>query len=715
MVSSSKILTVSYGTFSCTVEGFDDPLEVVKETTQFFRGVVGEDRFFGAEPPQFDPELATEMMRERLSSDLGQGTLTLGRAPGAPVVDQSLSTADLSTSDLLPDDDTIEATAILTERLTDAENVATDIPSVSAPDTASAPMPTPDPIDSAPIGTETEAEGAPALRTSAPKNLTTEDLTAKLDRIRSVVAKPEQEEQAETPEPETTPEANLLQAVGAAVETVPPVEEEPAQDTTDALSADAFEFGTDVAVSKDEPASEPEIDLEALQETLTASDDVIETADVSEPAQAQDNLDDLDDAALDALLNDLKQDTSAQEAPAQVEETLSPEVVAEVPAAAEPAPAPVAPKAKPKVKAKAIEPRRPRARVVKVKRATFEKALEKGQYEEIIDTPAPAPKPEPKPEPAVESSLSREDEDDLARELAAVKAELEQEYRDDALAEAEEAKAAPLRLDEPLNLEGLEADIDAEVRNSARKAVKMASPARAMLTEQSVEDDATSRLLDQADNEMDEPEGNRRRTAIAHLRAAVAATKADRLLGRKDTAEEEEPYREDLANVVRPRRPQGGAAAAAAVERPAEISRPAPLKLVEEDRIGQETSAPAPVRPRRVQRIAQAVPTPRTATPEPDVARNIMDSAEGFIDYVAQTGATELPDMLEAAAAYMTFVEERPHFSRPQLMTLVREAEEVETAREDRLRNFGRLLREGKIVKTAGGRFAASDSISFKP
>jgi hypothetical protein len=413
---------------------------------------------------------------------------------------------------------------------------------------------------------------------------------------------------------------------------------------------------------------------------------------------------------LDALLNDLKQDTPAQETTAPVEPVQEPEPEA-IAAPAEPEPQPA--KTKPKVKAKAIEPRRPRARVVKVKRATFEKALEKGQYEEIIDTPAPAPAP--KPEPVVESSLSREDEDDLARELAAVKAELEQEYRNDALAEAEQAKATPLRLDEPLNLEGLEADIDAEVRSSARKAVKMASPARAMLTEQSVEDDATSRLLTQADSEMDEPEGNRRRTAIAHLRAAVAATKADRLLGRKDASEEEEPYREDLANVVRPRRPQGGAAAAAVAERPEEITRPAPLKLVEEDRVGQEAPAPAPVRPRRVQRIAQAVPTPRTPAPEPEVARNIMDSAEGFIDYVAQTGATDLPDMLEAAAAYMTFVEERPHFSRPQLMTLVREAEEVETAREDRLRNFGRLLREGKIVKTAGGRFAASESISFKP
>ena len=125
MVSSSKILTVSYGTFSCTAEGFDDPLAVVKDTTQFFRGVVGEDRFFGAEPPQFDPELATELMREQLGTAHGAGTVSLGR-PGA--ASSGAMTAALSAgpararaeAPALPDDDTIEATAVLTERpLTD--------------------------------------------------------------------------------------------------------------------------------------------------------------------------------------------------------------------------------------------------------------------------------------------------------------------------------------------------------------------------------------------------------------------------------------------------------------------------------------------------------------------------------------------------------------------------------------------------------------------
>ena len=90
MVSSSKILTVSYGTFSCTAEGFEDPLGVVKDTTHFFRGIVHEDRFFGAEPPQFDPELAAQLLQAQLASEPGEGALTLqnpyrggGASPGA--------------------------------------------------------------------------------------------------------------------------------------------------------------------------------------------------------------------------------------------------------------------------------------------------------------------------------------------------------------------------------------------------------------------------------------------------------------------------------------------------------------------------------------------------------------------------------------------------------------------------------------------------------
>ena len=48
-------------------------------------------------------------------------------------------------------------------------------------------------------------------------------------------------------------------------------------------------------------------------------------------------------------------------------------------------------------------------------------------------------------------------------------------------------------------------------------------------------------------------------------------------------------------------------------------------------------------------------------------------------------------------------------------MTKVRIVQEDNFSREDGLRSFGQLLRQGKIEKISGGRFAVSDRISFKP
>ncbi|MDP4990131.1 MAG: hypothetical protein NWQ37_02830 [Marivita lacus] len=333
------------------------------------------------------------------------------------------------------------------------------------------------------------------------------------------------------------------------------------------------------------------------------------------------------------------------------------------------------------------------ARVTKAKRADFDAAIAAGDVEEYDDededeTPVAALKPVPGLE---DSTLTPEQEAELARELADLHAEIEEDDwdfdddEDDApiLSEAEEEAA----------------------HASIRKAVKLTSPARAMLTDTSIEEDTESveRLVDKTDTAMEEPEGNRRRSAIAHLRAAVAATRADRILGfGKKTVNEEEPYREDLADAVRPRRPKITEARSA---RPAPV-RPAPLKLVAEQRIDTDAASDAtPVRPRRVTRNVDPVETADTLT----------GSDTGFAEFAENQGAHTLPELLEAAAAYMSFVEGHDQFSRPQLMTKLLQAEGEASSREERLRSFGQLLRDGKIEKKGGGRFAASDNIGFKP
>ena len=107
-------------------------------------------------------------------------------------------------------------------------------------------------------------------------------------------------------------------------------------------------------------------------------------------------------------------------------------------------------------------------------------------------------------------------------------------------------------------------------------------------TSEPVDTADVSRLMDETDQQMAKPESNRRRNALAHLRAAVAATIADKSLG-KDDKDSTEAYRNDLAKAVRPRRPE-----------PSGARKSAPLRLVAEQRIDEpaaeapEIAAPAP-------------------------------------------------------------------------------------------------------------------------
>ncbi|WP_167738115.1 hypothetical protein [Leisingera sp. NJS201] len=306
-------------------------------------------------------------------------------------------------------------------------------------------------------------------------------------------------------------------------------------------------------------------------------------------------------------------------------------------------------------------PARPaRVRITKVKRADFDKAVASGRLEESKASEDPAPGQPP---------LSQEDEADLMRELAEVEAEI--------LAASEDQDAG-----------------DSPALSTAQPPAQSTAQSAAA----SLADSDVSRLMAAADEKLEDPDTASSREAYSQLRAAVAATKAEGSAGGTTGSDGAKPYREDLASVVRPRRPESRPNASERPSGPA--SRPAPLKLVAEQRIDEGSTPQQPVRPRRVSAA---------------VLGDETEGNSGFASYAAERGAAELHELLEAAAAYMSFVEGRDHFSRPQLMNKVRSAGSSDFNREDGLRSFGQLLRDGKIERSGSGQFTASGDIGFKP
>jgi len=233
-------------------------------------------------------------------------------------------------------------------------------------------------------------------------------------------------------------------------------------------------------------------------------------------------------------------------------------------------------------------------------------------------------------------------------------------------------------------------------------------------------DDAmVARIADKTDSEMAGPETRRRQSAISHLKAAVAATQAERESG---TAEEElprladAPFREDLSQAIRPRRPV--ITGEAGHSRPDNAEpRPDPLVLGASQRIDRTRPEKA-VQPRRIstrnlmrddfdpeeEEFDDTTPTTAEA----------MESSRNFADFAERMGANNLPELLEAAAAYTSAVEGHAFFSRPQILQKVaRIADDADFSREESLRSFGMLLRQGKIQKIRRGQFVIASTSKF--
>jgi hypothetical protein len=766
MVGASKILTVSYGTFSCTLEGFDDPFSTMKSIAEYFRDLAADDRYFGAEPPTPDAEMLSRIAEKEIQ-----------RRVEARVQDNGIVLKQLAAGE--------EARPAM-QPAAMAAAAAPVMAAAAAPVAAAAPAA---PVAYAPAAEpefepEYAADAFPAMADLAEVPLAedaaqAETVAEKLSRIRAVVsaaragAAEETFVDADLVSEEIADEDVAFDDDATELEIAEALavfdgDEEEAEAEVEAVAEEAevaavgFADETEAeAVAEAENAAEAEIEDEDDELVTWASDEVEDedeaagSADGSvemeaeapvsfaDEAEDEDDVDTMDDVA----------ETEVAEAVA-AETEVEPEVVAEDADDA------------------------PYGRVVKLTRPEAEgahdawSAADEDEEDEAVAGEPVAAKADDDWASFDDEDEDLDDEDDgreaaWAAPMATATEEAEDDLDGDAFEDersrSDRGVAAELD-DDPIAAEiratlgaqlaashqeeaAFEDEADEEedeafaeeTKDSARKwdwddededededeafDADAATEAGAMAARERLgplsepEGDAADvdRLLEKTNTQMAETEGTRRRSAIAHLKAAVAATKADRLLKRvswreKTDAEVQTQYRDDLAQVVRPRRPSE-AAAEAPRERPKPIGEgKSPLMLVSELRVDGETSRVlTPIRPRRIQ-------TDEEGEAAADMDGSSYEDAARFAEFAEKMGAKDLTDLLEAAAAYAAFVENRPHFSRPQLMKRVARYEAGgDFTREAGLRSFGQLLRQGKIRKLKRGQFAVADTTRFNP
>jgi len=771
MTGASKILTVSYGTFSCTLEGFDDPFNTMKAIAEYFRDLAAGDRYFGAEPPTPDAamlhRIAEREIQRRVEAKIQDNGVILraGDAADAPTAEPIARPALLDAPAPVPELGA-ESVAARLQRIRARHAQAAPVSAAVLASAAQTPMttapaaaedaytedqhaddlPVPvalaaaqiEPFDQAdvpdsfaPASSFSDAafDVPEALISDTPLSDAEAPLVTKaaLQPVEAPVTPPADMIEDDDQEFEQAAEIDFARLAEQLDDQPAARPAEPRDDLPEDQQSDSADLAAAVSdvdpmdmpeeVASLEAADHADVDEDALLSRLSLSEDLPPATDEVQAA----------DASLAASLAMIGAATAPSESEYLDEtEDLTLESLPETQIDAE---ADTDPAVRMPDEPTAEAAPRARARVIRIRRAAPPEA-------DADTTPAIEAAIDAKPDarPATTGVLSYEAEAALQAELAALEAEL------GGTVEAAEPEAQ-LELPPEVGPE-VTHEVAPEVAPlAAAAAPEPAAAPRAI--DVPAEDEAVSRLMAQAATQMGGEETRRRQSAIAHLKAAVAATEADRAVtgGRSAQGEQRmEPYRDDLERVVRPRRPQVEATTPRPPAVPDAAARPTPLVLVSAQRIDQPRPAATqsaspdvatarvvmPVRPRRP---VLAQPGPDAAAPHqammqepdqaeldeddvltPEEAENLFSDATSFQDFADQLGAEALPDLLEAAAVYCAEVLQRPEFSRPLVMRqLAALPGQSQTAREDYLRGFGTLLRQGRITKVKRGMFALTD------
>ncbi len=604
MDDTTKILSVSYGNFSCHLEGFDDSVETMKSVVSYFHELAGHDRFMDVEPQAPDLQTLARLTEEQVGAPVeieGEGNAVSMRM--AEVAASEVEDAAQAVEEPMADADIAEAEEPAVDEfdVSEPEEVEVDVAEpeddLGDPDTI---------VLNTPEVEETEA--APMDELPADDD----SVASKLQRIRAVVDRGEDKAKA-------------------AVEETTPAEETFTEDLPDTDQVQTAVPGNPLAQrlaelakrNAERAAEEAGIALEA-EEAGTA---------------AETEYDDDDSALSVEELAELDAEFAAEEAEDEP-------VVAT---------------------AEEAEPEQD------------ENIFDDDDFAEIEDDVA---------------ALEEEDESDVAADEGPL-------VLTDATppADIDETRKAGYDLQDDI------ADAQREIAEHNENRSKKEDLRETV-------DANMSRILSQTDEHLAEPEGRRHRDAFAQLKAAVAATEAARQLGDAGATERDknEVFRDDLGALDAEEAEE--AVDAAPVEDTPEPEAPAEAAEKPEEK-------PAPLAPLK---LVSSKPPASSSDAASDRLRKIAAQKEsapaaksGFAEFARVHSAADLIDLLEAAAAYICFVEAEDDFSRPQVMKKVQSASSTEFSREDGLRAFGKLLRMNRLVKLNNGRFQVAEDTRFRP
>ncbi len=745
MVTSSKILTVTYGTFSCTLEGFDDPFTTLQMVAEYFRKLAAEDRYFGGVPQVPDAEAL-----KRIAEQNNPHGIRAEIAENSIILHQS----DTAASAAMMDDDSdgvgVGVGGDADDGL-DEVNVAASTPESDA--VTELPNEEDEPSDQAIAATSDEAvdDAVPivateeaAIEDAAPEDAAPEDIAPEdVDLSDAIVETPvtfftsrrparpaeASAEPAEDTSFQASDPVNVAAAVAAASspslrqpailktgqktveETLAAIRQnvEQAENGIVDDSAEKAELGNEYA-SEPDIESDAELTTEADAQTVPVEPEQAEPSDETSPEEAVDFSQPL---VLDA--NVAVAVSAPDSTPDEIEDEveIEPEIeAADAPdaQASEPTPTDILreaminesapqPDSSPEIAAldtaEADEP------------AAAATQISVPQIELPVASEPTSEADEADEEPPAASSLSAAEEDELSRDLAAALVD-----------EADATDATRAEEEDETDAAAEEKDDDAEARHQQAMAL--------LHSEEAADDRALDRLLAATRTKMDRPEQVRRMNALDQLKAAVAATEAEHQLSGTDEEEEEDTtdldaYRDDL------RRAQGQAFFGARTT-PAEPVQP-PLILVSEQRIDDPDTADTPrevaetdgnlalkpefdtdIDPDRDDRRAE----PDESGEIQGIPADAFTDATSFSDFAERIGAFDLTDLLEAAAAYTSIIESKPRFSRAQVMSKIAKLNHGDAfSKEAGLRAFGTLLREGKILRVQDGQFGISKASRF--